>query len=82
MPETHMQLNPVDSPDYLYIHEHLKGHYPYFQVRTEGLYPGFFPYLVFPFEHQQICDFPERQPQTNDLSFVYVVGQLAYVDHA
>lgn len=40
------------------------------------------PYLVFPFQHQQISDLSKGQPQANNLSLIYVVGQLAYMDHA
>lgn len=39
------------------------------------------PYLVFPFQHQQISDLPKGQSQSNNLSLIYVVGQLAYMDH-
>lgn len=39
------------------------------------------PYLVFPFQHQQISDLPKGQSQANNFSLIYVVGQLAYMDH-
>lgn len=40
------------------------------------------PYLVFPFQHQQIGDFPKGQTEPDDLGLVYVAGQLAQVNDA
>ena len=51
------------------------------QVWWAGLYIHTSPYLVFPFQHQQISDLPEGQSQPNNLSLIYVIGQFAYMDH-
>lgn len=38
-------------------------------------------YLVLPFQHQQICNFPKGKSQSDHFSLVYVIRQLADVDH-